>query len=310
MRDSIPRVSISRTTRAYSQLRHRLARLGPHLVKLTWLRRAVSRLDNVVLPSDPVLVQSANGWHIWVDPQDKAVARAIIATGSWQRDEADLLAALLPAGGTAVDVGANVGFMTGVLAHRAGPDGTVHAFEPDSRNFGLLERTVAENGWAQAHVYHAGCADVPARMTLFRDSRNRGNHSLTRDRLHDGEVEEVDVVRLDEALAELERLDVMKVDVQGWELQVLRGSSGLAHLRPVLLTELYPRGLRLAGTDPEQMWAELSKWGRILHWDAAHGCRPISLDEAWGAEDDTFRNVDLVVCPEEKIELLKEIPRT
>jgi hypothetical protein len=143
-------------------------------------------------------------------------------------------------------------------------------------------------------------------MTLFRDSKNRGNHSLTRDALHDAQAEEVEVVRLDEALAGLARLDVMKIDVQGWELQVLRGAKGWQHLRPVLFTEFYPRGLRLAGTRPEHIWDELSQWGEILHWNRRSGCRPIGLEEAWGDEQESFRNVDLIVCPDEKMAMLKE----
>ena len=292
--------TVTPIARLYAGMRTRLAPLGPILSRLRPLRRAVYRLDSLVMPRGEVRVTTSAGWSIWVNPSDHAVARTLVASGQWQPKESSLIASKLPTEGVAIDVGANIGYVTGVMAEKVGPNGLVLAFEPEETNYGFLERTVSENGWAQVSATRAACGDAPGRLALHKDPVNWGNHSLALDaELHVAGTEVVDVVTLDDVMRErrLSRLDVMKIDVQGWELKVLRGASRLKVLRPTLFAEFFPRGLRAAGTEPLELWQELLTWGQILMIQSDGGAREVTLKEAIGDPREPSWSVDLMVTP-------------
>jgi FkbM family methyltransferase len=292
--------TISSTGRAYAKLRNAIAPFGPRLLRFQRLRALVRKLDGKVLPEGERLVTTTSGWKIWVNPGDQAVARELIGSGEWQPEDARALAQHLPRGGVAVDIGGNIGYMTGVLATACGPDGNVFTFEPAATNVGLLRRTVASNGWDHVHVFHAACGDEMGELVLYKDSDNWGNHALAYDDvLHTAGGETVAVVTVDSALAEhrLSRVDVIKIDVQGWELQALRGAGSLKRFRPTVFAEFYPRGLEMAGTTPEEMWRELESWGVVGQLDPSGQFRPCDLATALGDPTDPDGFVDLVIQP-------------
>lgn len=291
-------MSVSRNAHAYARLRNALAPWGPQLSRLGPLRRVIRRLDGRVLPPGEVQVTTAGGWPIWINPGDQAVARTLIATGSWQPAEVALIADAMPKDGVAIDVGANIGYVTGVLATKTGAAGRVLAFEPDGTNFGLLERTVTDNGWSHVVLRRAACGDQPGSLRLHKDPDNWGNHSLARDaELHGDESVSVEVVTLDDSASDLSRLDVLKIDVQGWELAVLRGAGTLKRFGPTVFIEFFPRGLHAAGTEPADLWAEMETWGDITAVQRGGTTRPITLAEALGDPSEPSRNVDLMVRP-------------
>jgi len=295
MSDTVPL-----TGRAYAKLRNVIAPLGPRLLRFKRLRALVRKLDGKVLPEGERLVTTTSGWQIWVNPGDQAVARALIGSGEWQPQESQSLARYLPRGGVAVDIGGNIGYMAGVLATACGPEGKVFTFEPDATNVGLLRRTVATNGWDHVQVFHAACGDEAGELVLYKDADNWGNHALAHDDvLHTAGGETVAVVTVDAALAEhrLTRVDVIKIDVQGWELQALRGASSLKQFHPTVFAEFYPRGLKMAGTTPEEMWEELESWGAVGQLDPSGQIRPVDLAGALGDPANAGGFVDLVIQP-------------
>jgi hypothetical protein len=109
----------------------------------------------------------------------------------------------------------------------------------------------------------------------------------------------VSLVTDDDALSsqELSRVDVIKIDVQGWELQVLKGAGSLKRFGPTVFVEFYLHGLEKAGTTAEEMWAELESWGTVGRLDPSGGIRPTDLAEVVGDRSDVTRNVDLVIQP-------------
>lgn len=289
---------VSRRTKLYIRFRKALVPIGPRLSWIGPLRRAVWRMDDRFVRPGEVQVSTADGWTIWVNPGDKVVAQTLIATGRWQAVETQMIADALPVGGVGIDVGANLGYVTGLMAEKVGPRGRVLSFEPGGVNFELLSRTVAANGWSHVSIKKAACGERSGEFTLYRDPDNWGNHSLAFDaRLHTAGGEAVEVVPLDDAAAEMARVDVIKIDVQGWELAVLRGAQKLKRYKPVLFVEFFPRGLRAAGTEPADLWAELLTWGRILEIRNDGTTAPITLEEAIGDVSAISRNVDLVIRP-------------
>lgn len=175
------------------------------------------------------------------------------------RGEMLLLGALVRPDSVVFDVGANVGVMSLYAARRA-VAGEVHAFEPSPPHIERLKRNISMNGFRNILINPVGLSSAPGRRTLFLPAaedgiRNTGGASFF---AFAGEAEAdcierqdgIETVRLDDYVAErkLGRLDVMKIDVEGAELEVLKGGpDALARFRPVVLMEVGEDTLTRAG---------------------------------------------------------------
>jgi FkbM family methyltransferase len=151
------------------------------------------------------------------------------------------------------DVGANQGLFTLYFSRRS-PRGQVYAFEPDPALFSALKENIQRNGGANVHLFNAAVASETARLTLRAGRFNRGdNRIVPNDQSRPGTVE-VDALPLDRAVTN-QRLDLLKVDVQGFEVQVLRGAQRLIRENPdlIIFLEFWPHGLRIAGSAPEEL---------------------------------------------------------
>jgi FkbM family methyltransferase len=161
---------------------------------------------------------------------------------------------LLPVGGAAVDVGANIGHMTGLMAKQAGSSGRVISFEPSSRIRATLSRNVARWGsdprFAPISLLTSAVSDQLGTNPLYYPpnlfSSNNGTASLNQSWGGDlaVESEEIETTTLDYALSqERATIDVLKIDVEGHELGVLKGASGLLskkRVRHIIFEEMHP----------------------------------------------------------------------
>src|SRR5262245_57083076 len=95
--------------------------------------------------------------RLFVDLADHVIGLNIIRN-HYEADELRFALDLLRPGDTAVDVGAHIGFFTMRMAARVGEAGRVYAFEPLASNADLLERSIAENGFADRVVFHRAAA--------------------------------------------------------------------------------------------------------------------------------------------------------
>jgi len=207
------------------------------------------------------------GARIHLNPQDPVVSGAL-ALGVYEKPETKFfLKALLP-GITFLDIGANIGYYTALALAHIGPAGRVISVEPDPETFEYLQRTIAANGADRATALNQAFADAPGVLKLYRNSSNRGDNRLYANDLADNFVE-VQVGRADEALAALNvgQVDLIKIDVQGYEGQVLAGlEQTIRNSRPLtILSEFWPWGLTEAGSDPFEILARLQALGLELH---------------------------------------------
>lgn len=152
---------------------------------------------------------------------------------------ADLLE-LLPTNGVLVDVGANVGIISFSTAW-ARPEGRVYAFEPEPLNFQILSKTKLHNDTRNIDLLPMGLSDSAELKTFYLDTANHGGHSLDRGQVSNTSVASsiyVSTLDLMERSLKLDRLDVIKIDVQGLEVEVLRGArASLEKHRPSLIVE-------------------------------------------------------------------------
>jgi len=176
----------------------------------------------------------------------------------------------LDAGMVVCDVGANQGFYTLLASRVVGASGQVIAFEPAATEYAKLLRNLALNRCDNVVAENKA---VGARSAVERFHHVRGHQgswsSLRQpasDVESDVEVCEVSAVTLDEyaKARSLHRLDVVKIDVEGGELDVLRGAQQvLTRFRPVVLCEVEQRRADQWGYDA----ADIIEFLRRLHYD-------------------------------------------
>ena len=164
-----------------------------------------------------------------------------------------------------LDIGANIGLYSLIAAGRC-PKGRVLAFEPEPRNAEILTEMTRRNRFTHLTLIAAGAGARAGTARLFLDPDNKGKHSLVVDGVGQRETV-IPLISADSAVAEqgLSRIDAVKIDVEGWEAQVLLGMATiLARDHPALLFELAPVRIRAAGDDPEAMLQRLMSYGYRL----------------------------------------------
>ena len=195
--------------------------------------------------------------------------------------------AALPAGGVAVDVGANIGYFTCLAARAVGPRGVVHAIEPAPENVEALKRNVRLNGFRNVVVHAVAAADVADVRTL-RLTTEVTHHGLY-DHPASRTVAEVRVPTAPlDALVEVPA-NLIKVDVEGAEVEVLRGMEGLLRRSPgaTVVVEWNPSTLRSAGrlsSEIPRLMLELGI-GDIVVLDDRDRRERVLMDVLQGADD-------------------------
>ncbi len=263
-------------------LTHRLAQAQPELTKaLLWAfsraylalpgKRSVVPLRGVMSAVGyrvPVSAKLANGMDVIVPWNDDG-GNALYRSGYYEPATVKLFERLLTPAMVVFDVGANIGQYTLVACDRIGKAGEVHAWEPDPVTFEWLSRNVHINGLGNVRLNQSAVFNNTEPVSLrLASTRDTGSNSMVGDPwIKSGKSVTVPCTTLDIYMAEhpITRVDVMKVDVEGAELGVLRGADKLLHdHQPVLLLEFEERMQRQAGTSCRELADHLAKKGYAL----------------------------------------------
>jgi FkbM family methyltransferase len=203
--------------------------------------------------------------------------------GRMGREEVAFFQQTIRPGMHVADVGANIGLYSLLLARCVGPTGRIYSFEPDALMADALRRNLAANHVTQAEVFEYAVGATTGTAVLQRNAMNSGDNRLgatTGTALHSEQIS-VRVCALQDAL-QGRRLDFIKMDVQGWEGEALRGVVGLLDANPGLRIyfEFWPHGLRLAGTSIESLADTLRALRlHVTLADAESGAPAVDLTE-------------------------------
>lgn len=202
-----------------------------------------------------VMSEGANG-QFWGSPEDVVVFGEFLRTGRYSPGLVKRLSGFFPEGaGTFLDIGANIGLITVPMARKGV---RCFAFEPEPRNFGLLEANLRQNGVEdRVTAMQYAIADGPGQLLLELSDVNFGDNRLVREGTNTGEAAYVPVEcrRLDDLLdgKSFEHPLACKVDTQGAEVKVLRGAPRVLAQVDYMVIEFWPAGLRRLGDDAAEL---------------------------------------------------------
>lgn len=184
------------------------------------------------------------GFNVIINPAiDKGVEQSIYRTGTYEAGTMNVFRHLLRTGDTFVDIGANIGLMSLYAAKLVGNDGKVYAFEPVEEIYELLLANIELNDYRQITAINVALGSVAESRKIFSHPEiNRGSSSLLEgDHDGDGEAEIVTVDTLDSFTSAHIKTPIrlIKIDVEGWELEVIRGATHVLsrHDAPAICVE-------------------------------------------------------------------------
>ena len=213
---------------------------------------------------------------IWLESADGVMLPYLKANKTWEPEEGELLRTLVKPGDVFVDVGANVGYFVRLIATHCGPS-QIHAFEPQPTSSTLL----ALNTWDLAvpvAVWPLALADGTGTVVVSTAEHNVGDTRVSAPTADAATVSTAvaAVARMDELVRG--RVDVVKIDVQGYEPEVIRGMARITAQNPQIrmVIEFWPAALRARRISPEGVLAEYRAGG----FDIAllRGSAPVASD--------------------------------
>ncbi len=245
--------------KTYSRITRRLSRAG--LNRFSLLRSA----NKLVVSRLKTTSAEVRGRRMYLDPGDSL---NLSIHGVYEPVETELVARLVSPGDFAIDVGANIGYYTLILAGLVGESGRVIAFEPDPQNFGLLSRNVELGGGTAVTAVNKAVWSRSGALRPYLSESDVGAHTVA-DWGDGSKSIEIEAVSLDDFFkGHAGDIDFMKVDVEGAEAAVIQGMQAVLDRNPGLrvLTELNVLALERAGWKPEDYLGLLLNHGFELHY--------------------------------------------
>ena len=179
----------------------------------------------------------------------------------------------LPKGGTFVDVGANEGFFSILAGKIVGPSGKVVAVEPQSRLHEIILKNISLNKLTNVSLIKSAISDVSgtAKISLAPNT-NSGSSSMLQRTFYKLPTEEVKVITLETLLDSVKNkiVDLMKMDIEGFEYEVLLGSEKVLRTKRIraIALEMHSEIIKERGKKPSQIEKVLGDCGYQLDTSA------------------------------------------
>ncbi len=173
---------------------------------------------------------------------------------------------LVDKGDVILDVGANIGITTLYLADKTGETGKVYSFEPDAYNYKQLKKNISLNSFRNVEAYNIGLGHESGSFKLFVvNTGNRGRNTILNEKEIAGkDFCHIKIGKLDVWVTEqkISRLNLIKIDVEGFEYNVLLGAeNSIKKFKPKLFIELDDNNLKYQGHSARELVSLLEKFG-------------------------------------------------
>jgi FkbM family methyltransferase len=183
----------------------------------------------------------------------------------YEREKMDAVRKLATPGSVFVDVGGNIGDFSLLAASVVGKKGRVLCFEPEPGNFQAIQRNIKLNAYTNIELYQVALSDRDGEASLYLGVRCDYHTLLDGQSFRGAGAIKVTTRDLDSLLREtgVQHVDMIKIDVEGAEMQVLKGAAETLDANPdiILLLELHPQ----LGVRPQDIRDFLERHGLSLY---------------------------------------------
>jgi FkbM family methyltransferase len=191
----------------------------------------------------------------------ESLGASLIFGNGYEIETTKIFKELVKPGMNVIDVGAHIGYYT-LLSSGLVDNGKVYAFEPEERNYKNLEYNIQLNSKRNVVAYRKAVSDINGISQLYISDDLSGENSLISIDQRPNKAIDVEVVTLDSVLAG-EKIGVIKIDVDGGELNVLRGAKIILESNPdiKIVMEYWKDGFSAAGYTPQDYWNAMDEMG-------------------------------------------------
>lgn len=198
--------------------------------------------------------------------KDDPVMSGAISLGKYEPETIALFRSYLKEDMVVVDIGANLGYFTVIAAGLVGPSGNVFSYEPDPRNFALLEKNISVNNFTQVKAIPKALSDRAGTRELFFVD-NQATLSFG-DKKQAGRSESVTTDTLDSSLKAMgsPHIDLIKMDIEGAEPLALEGMQETIANNPnlIIFFEFHPNAIERVGRSPLSFLKRFTELGFSL----------------------------------------------
>lgn len=223
----------------------------------------------------------AEGHKIYLDSKDSL---GLSLDPNYESQETQLLKKIIKKNSTVIDIGANIGYFTLLLAKLVGPDGKVFSFEPDPNNFSILEKNVKVNGYSNVVLTQKAISDKTETTKLYLCKYSNGMHRIYESEMCEGHVE-IESSRLDDFFKSIKfdgEVNFIKIDTEGSEVKVIHGIKNIlkANKDIKILVEFEPGSIVQSGYLPKELLTEIRSHGfKIIPLESKNILKEISTEE-------------------------------
>ena len=196
-----------------------------------------------------------NNYKMYLIPDDPGISKELSIFKSHEPINSKIISNLLQKEMTCIDIGGNIGYYVLLENQLIGKKGKIIAIEPLLQNFNYLSKNILLNNINNVQVYNFACGNKNDKAKFFINKKSNGCQVLRENTKppnpSKGIISEVSVRILDDVIAELnlDRVDFIRMDVEGYELNILYGLKKILNkFKPIISLELHVRQLGLHGT--------------------------------------------------------------
>jgi FkbM family methyltransferase len=248
-----------------------------------------SACQTAYLGNDTILCRVLTSYLLYGDAQDVGIVPHLSLNGFWEGWVTLAMARLLQPGWYCLDVGANAGYYSLLMAGAVGASGRVLAVEPNPKLVDLLNKTLEVNGfqsWATV-LPQAVSNTTGTTVQLAVPQGHPGNGTITGAQANDT-VYTTETITIDQITEHWPRVDLIKIDAEGAEEQIWQGMRQTIRRHPNVQIVLEFGAVRYA--DPQAFLAEIQAEGFVLRCIESNGvlqdltperCLTERLDRHW-----------------------------
>ena len=223
------------------------------VVVSTYLSSLEFKNRNLINPPIKPELVDLHDFKIYVNPNDLCIGRVISTTKTYESHVTQIMKKFLKRGMTFLDVGANVGYYSLLAASIIGPSGKIIAVEPGQLNVKLLYLRSIINKFNNIDIYPFAASDRRG-LVSYADCLNNGTICYQSD---PRQLLNLDLVYSEKLDNLVDRVDIIKIDVEGADYLALRGANRLLETHPIIFAEFGPPALQLVSGISGEKYLEL-----------------------------------------------------